>query len=47
LDEVSLLSKGHGVVQFVDVVHAAAAVETLSENLRIADKMMKVEFSND
>jgi len=31
---------------FVNVVHAAAADDTLSENLRIADKMMKVEFSN-
>ncbi|AES96440.1 RNA recognition motif [Medicago truncatula] len=46
-DEVSLLSRGDGVVQFVDEVNAAAAAETLSENLRIADKMMKVEFSNE
>jgi len=30
----------------VDALHAAAAADTLSENLRIADKMMKVEFSN-
>lgn len=31
---------------FVDVVYIAAAADTLSENLRIVAKMMKVEFSN-
>lgn len=31
---------------FVDEVDVAAVADTLSENLRIVDKMMKVEFSN-